>query len=147
MGQALELAAHARAVGEVPIGALLCQDGAVVARGWNQPVGAHDPTAHAEIIALRAAARLAGNYRLNGTTLYVTLEPCVMCIGAILTARVGQLVFGAWDKKFGACGSVFDIPRGARPLFKLDVLGGVRDTECAALLQQFFLERRGQRGA
>src|SRR6202167_6859928 len=114
MQHALELARRAEQGDEVPVGAVVVMDGAVVGEGWNQPVASHDPTAHAEIIALRAGAAALSNYRLGSATLYATLEPCVMCMGAVLNARVARVVFGAWDAKAGACGSVVDLPRGAR---------------------------------
>src|ERR1700691_2040541 len=114
MRRALLLAQRAAEEGEVPVGALLVLDNEIIGEGWNQPIASHDPTAHAEIIALRAAASALGNYRLGSATLYATLEPCVMCMGAVLNARVARVVFGAWDAKAGACGSVVDLPRGAR---------------------------------
>jgi tRNA(adenine34) deaminase len=142
MKRALVLAERAALAGEVPIGAVLVRDGSVVEEGWNRPIGAHDPTAHAEIVVLRAAALALGNYRLTGTTLYVTLEPCAMCFGAIVNARVERLVFGAWDPKAGACGSVFDLPRERRLPHKVDVFGGVCAEESRELLQGFFAARR-----
>ncbi len=114
MQQALRLAERAGRDGEVPIGALLVVGGDVIGEGWNRPIGSLDPTAHAEIIALRAGAQRLKNYRLGGATLYATLEPCAMCIGAVLNARVARVVFGAWDSKAGACGSVIDLPREPR---------------------------------
>jgi tRNA(adenine34) deaminase len=110
--------------------------------GWNQPIASHDPTAHAEIVALRAAAARVNNYRLAAATLYVTLEPCAMCIGAALNARVSRVVFGAWDQKAGACGSVFDLPREPRLTHRMDVFGGVCSEESSALLKRFFSTRR-----
>jgi tRNA(adenine34) deaminase len=142
MQLALRLARRARDAGEVPVGAVLTEADEVLGEGWNQPIADHDPTAHAEIMALRGAAQKRSNYRLSGTTLYVTLEPCVMCIGAVITARVGRVVFGAWDLKAGACGSVLDLPREARLVQGLDVFGGVCSEESAELLQQFFASRR-----
>lgn len=142
MQSALQLAVRARDAGEVPVGAVLVSDGSIIGEGWNQPIARHDPTAHAEIVALRAAAQQQSNYRLTGTTLYVTLEPCVMCMGALITARVGRIVFGAWDLKAGACGSVLDLPREARLVQGLDVFGGVCSAESGALLRQFFESRR-----
>ena len=139
---ALSLARRAREAGEVPVGAVLVDGGQVIGEGWNQPIGLHDPTAHAEIVALRAAAARQSNYRLGGATLYATLEPCVMCMGALITARVSRLVFGAWDLKAGACGSVLDLPRETRLVQGLDVFGGVCSEEAAALLKQFFETRR-----
>jgi tRNA(adenine34) deaminase len=142
MNAALTLARRAAAAGEVPVGAVVVSGGEVIGEGWNAPVAANDPTAHAEIVALRAAAVHALNYRLPDCTLYVTLEPCVMCMGALLTARVGRLVFGAWDPKAGACGSILDLSREPRLMHRLDAFGGVRSEECAALLKEFFEKRR-----
>lgn len=142
MRSALALAEQAVLLGEVPVGALVVQGGRVIGEGWNTPIGAHDPTAHAEIVALRAAALAQRNYRLESATLYVTLEPCAMCTGAILNARIARLVFGAWDRKAGACGSVFDLPREPRVAHRLDVFGGVLSEECGAVLQRFFAARR-----
>lgn len=142
MRQAIELARRAEQAGEVPVGALLVVGARVVGEGWNQPIGAHDPTAHAEIIALRAAAIRTRNYRLEDATLYVTLEPCAMCTGAILNARLSRVVFGAWDLKAGACGSVFDLPREPRVMHRLDVFGGVCSEQCSELLRKFFEARR-----
>jgi len=139
---ALNLAIRARDAGEVPVGAVLVSGGAIIGEGWNQPIAQHDPTAHAEIIALRAGARQQSNYRLGGTTLYATLEPCVMCMGAAITARVARVVFGAWDLKAGACGSVLDLPRDARLGQGIDVFGGVCSDESTTLLRQFFEPRR-----
>ncbi|HEY3849379.1 MAG TPA: tRNA adenosine(34) deaminase TadA [Steroidobacteraceae bacterium] len=140
--QALVLAQRARDSGEVPVGALVVVRGQVIGEGWNQPVRSHDPTAHAEIVALRAAAAHAGNYRLDSATLYVTLEPCAMCLGAAIHARVARLVFGAWDLKAGACGSVFDLTREPRLNHRLDVFGGVCAEECREILRRFFETRR-----
>ena len=142
MQQALRLAERAGRDGEVPIGALLVVGGDVIGEGWNRPIGSLDPTAHAEIIALRAGAQRLKNYRLGGATLYATLEPCAMCIGAVLNARVARVVFGAWDSKAGACGSVIDLPREPRLTHRIDVFGGVCSDESAAMLRQFFESRR-----
>jgi tRNA(adenine34) deaminase len=142
MALALDLARRAADAGEVPVGAVLIQDGKVIAEGWNQPIGALDPTAHAEIVALRQGGLRQDNYRLSGTTLYVTLEPCAMCIGAAINARVSRVVFGAWDAKAGACGSVFDLAREPRLPHRIDVFGGVRSEECSAILKQFFDQKR-----
>ncbi|HMD28828.1 MAG TPA: tRNA adenosine(34) deaminase TadA [Steroidobacteraceae bacterium] len=142
MQQALRLAEQAARDGEVPIGALLVMGGDVIGEGWNRPIGSLDPTAHAEIIALREGAQRLKNYRLGGATLYATLEPCTMCIGAVLNARVARVVFGAWDSKAGACGSVIDLPREPRLAHRIDVFGGVCSDESAALLRQFFESRR-----
>jgi tRNA(adenine34) deaminase len=142
MALALERARRAAAEGEVPVGALLVQQEEVIAEGWNRPVRSQDPTAHAEIVALRAGALRLGNYRLSDCTLYATLEPCAMCTGALINARVARLVFGAWDSKAGACGSVIDLPRETRLNHRMDVFGGVLIDEAAALLKQFFESRR-----
>jgi tRNA(adenine34) deaminase len=136
------LAQRAQDSNEVPVGALVVVRGKVVGEGWNQPVGTHDPTAHAEIVALRAAAAHAGNYRLQSATMYVTLEPCVMCVGAAIHARVARLVFGAWDLKAGACGSVIDLTREPKLNPHLDVFGGVCADECREILRRFFERRR-----
>ena len=142
MRQALELAQQAEAAGEVPVGAVLVKDGVVIASGWNHPIGSHDPTAHAEIRTLRLAAEALGNYRLLDTTLYVTLEPCSMCAGALVHARVKRLVYGAADPKAGAAGSVFDITRAPALNHRLEVTGGVLAEECGELLKGFFARRR-----
>ena len=143
MRRALMLAARAADEGEVPVGAVLVKQGTVIGEGWNRPIAARDPTAHAEIQALRDAARRAGNYRLPATELYVTLEPCPMCAGAIVHARVERVVFGAADPKGGACGSVFDLlPSDQRFNHRTDCIGGVLEAECAALLREFFRARR-----
>ena len=142
MQLALEQARHAWALGEVPVGAVVVRDGAVIASGYNQPIGRHDPTAHAEIVALRAAADLLGNYRLPGCALYVTLEPCVMCSGAMMHARLARVVYGAPDPKTGACGSVVNLFEQERLNHHTDVTGGVMAEECAAMLRAFFAERR-----
>src|SRR5450631_3638203 len=142
MRRALELARRAGEHEEVPVGALIVQGGVVIGEGWNRPVGDHDPTAHAEIVALRAAALQQQNYRLGGTTLYVTLEPCAMCIGAAMNARVSRVVFGAWDPKAGACGGVVDLPREPKLTHRVDVFGGVCSDESSELLREFFAARR-----
>lgn len=144
MGLALDLAREAGACGEVPVGALVVIDGEVVGRGFNQPIGRHDPTAHAEIMALRDAAKRLGNYRLPGSTLYVTLEPCAMCAGAIMHARVERVVFGARDPKTGAAGSVIDLFAETRLNHHTAVSGDVRADECGSLLSGFFAARRGR---
>jgi tRNA(adenine34) deaminase len=138
MGEALVLARAAQARGEVPVGAIVVRDGAIIGRGGNAPIAANDPTAHAEIAALRDAARTLGNYRLPGCSLYVTLEPCTMCVGAILHARIARLVFGARDPKTGACGSVVDLFGEPRLNHHATVLGGVLADECGKLLSDFF---------
>jgi tRNA(adenine34) deaminase len=143
MRLALELAQHAAAGGEVPIGAVLVKDGEPVGQGWNRPIADQDPSAHAEIIALRDAGRRLGNYRLPGTTLYVSLEPCVMCAGALVHARVARVVYGAADPKGGACGSVFDLlPSDFRLNHRVECAGGVMAKSCADLLRAFFRKRR-----
>ena len=144
MGQALALARQAGAAGEVPVGALVVHDGEVIGRGWNQPIGRHDPTSHAEIMALRDAADRLGNYRLPGCTLYATLEPCAMCAGAIMHARIGRVVFGARDPKTGVAGSVIDLFAEARLNHHATVVGGVLAEPCGALLSSFFAARRGR---
>ena len=136
MREALALSAVAQAAGEVPVGALVIKDDAIIGRGYNQPISAHDPTAHAEIVALRAAAAALGNYRLTGCTLVVTLEPCVMCVGAMLHARIGRVVFGARDPKTGACGSVVDLFAEVRLNHHATVVGGVLAAECGAVLSR-----------
>jgi len=143
MQHALQLAWRAWEEGEVPVGALLVRDGEVIGEGWNRPIGTHDPTAHAEIQALRAAGNAMGNYRLPGTTLYVTLEPCAMCAGAIVHARVARVVFGATDPRAGAAGSVFDLlPSNSRFNHRTICEGGVLATEAGQMLREFFRERR-----
>jgi tRNA(adenine34) deaminase len=142
MRRALELAQRAALDGEVPVGALLILGDEVIGEGWNRPIEGHDPTAHAEILALRAGAQRLRNYRLERTTLYATLEPCAMCMGAAMNARVSRVVFGAWDQKAGACGSVIDLPRQPKLAHGIDVFGGVCSEESAALLRQFFEARR-----
>jgi len=143
MQQALLLARRAESAGEVPVGALLVRDDQVIGEGWNCPIGRHDPTAHAEIMALRDAATRQCNYRLLDTTLYVTLEPCPMCAGAIVHARIARVVFGAPDPKGGAAGSVFDLlPSDQRFNHQVTVTGGVMECECGDLLRNFFRARR-----
>ncbi|OGR29189.1 MAG: tRNA-specific adenosine deaminase [Desulfobacca sp. RBG_16_60_12] len=143
LGLALEAALEGLAAGEVPVGAVLVDEaGEVLARASNRPIGWHDPTAHAEILVLRAGARLRRNYRLLGSSLYVTMEPCIMCLGAMLAARVRRLVFGAPDPKGGACVSLYRLPEDPRLNHRLEVTGGVREAECRALVQEFFQARR-----
>lgn len=142
MREALDLARQAEAAGEVPVGAVVVSAGAIVGRGSNRPIARHDPTAHAEIEALRAAGAALGNYRLPGCTLYVTLEPCAMCAGAMVHARVARLVYGATDPRAGAAGSVFDLVRSVALNHRLLVTGGVLAEESQALLQAFFRGRR-----
>ena len=142
MDAALVLAREAATLGEVPVGAVVVNDGEIVGRGCNQPIGRRDPTAHAEVMALRDAAQRLGNYRLPGCTLYVTLEPCAMCIGAIFHARIGRVVFGARDPKTGAAGSVIDLFAEDRLNHHAEIVGGVMAEECGALLSEFFAARR-----
>jgi tRNA(adenine34) deaminase len=143
MGQALDAARLALAAGEVPVGAVVVGEGGkILGRAGNQPIGRHDPTGHAEVLALRQAAAAAGNYRLPGMTLYVTIEPCIMCLGAMLQARVARVVFGAADPKGGACVSLFRLPEDERLNHRIEVTGGVREAECRELLQEFFRARR-----
>jgi tRNA(adenine34) deaminase len=142
MRLALAQAALGRDAGEVPVGAIVVRAGAVVGRGYNQPVGTSDPTAHAEVLALRDAARAAGNYRLTGATLYVTVEPCLMCVGAIVHARIGTVVYGVADPKGGAVRSILD--PSALPLnHRFEAVEGVLADECRELLREFFRARRG----
>jgi tRNA(adenine34) deaminase len=143
MRQALEQARRALHLGEVPIGAVVVAEGKVAGEGFNQPIRSVDPSAHAEIVALRQAARAAGNYRLTGARLYVTLEPCLMCVGAIVNARIGTVVYGASEPKWGALGSILD----ARSLplnHRIEVIGGVLETECRQLVVDFFKFRRAE---
>jgi tRNA(adenine34) deaminase len=142
MAEALALARSAGERGEVPVGAVVVLEGAIVGRGANAPIARHDPTAHAEIAALRDAAATLRNYRLPGAALYVTIEPCAMCAGAILHARIARVVFGAADPKTGACGSVVDLFAEARLNHHASVVRGVRADECGALLSAFFAARR-----
>jgi tRNA(adenine34) deaminase len=142
MRRALELARHAENLGEVPVGAVLVAADGLVAEGRNAPVERSDPTAHAEIQALRAAGGALRNYRLPGTTLYVTMEPCPMCAGALVNARVSRLVFGANDYRAGAAGTVFDIVRAPDLNHRIAVTGGILESECRSLLQDFFRARR-----
>jgi tRNA(adenine34) deaminase len=142
MLRALELARAAQAAGEVPVGAILVRDQAVIASGANRPIAACDPTAHAEIEALRAASRALGSYRLIDTTLYVTLEPCLMCAAAIVHARVRRVVFGAFDAQAGGAGSLVDVFKLAGLNHRVDVFGGVLADQCGALLRDFFEQRR-----
>ena len=142
MARALTLARAAGEMGEVPVGAVLVKDGVVVGEGHNHPLGSRDPTAHAEILALRDAGQRLGNYRLPGTVLYVTLEPCCMCVGALIHARVQRVVFGAFDAKTGALGGALDLAAHGRHNHRLQVLGGVMEREAAEMLRAFFRERR-----
>ena len=143
MREALALAAQAAAAGEVPVGAVVVRDGRVIGRGFNRPISSSDPTAHAEIVALREAATVEGNYRLAGCDLYVTLEPCAMCVGAMVHGRIARVVFGATDPKTGACGSIVDLPSIAHWNHHGVFEGGLLAEECGAVLRAFFAERRG----
>jgi tRNA(adenine34) deaminase len=145
MEEALSCARQAEVLGEVPVGAVIVDAaGAVIARAANSPIARHDPTAHAEILALRSAGRALGNYRLPGCVLYVTLEPCAMCVGALVHARVARIVYAAADPKTGACGSAFDLASNAKMNHRIEVTRGVLGDESAALLKQFFAARRGR---
>lgn len=147
MRHALMLAARAQAEGEVPVGAVLVLNGAIIGEGWNRSIGHHDPTAHAEIMALRQGGQQAGNYRLLNATLYVTLEPCVMCAGAMIHARIGRLVFGARDEKTGAAGSLMDIIGHPGMNHRIALTGDVLAQACSAQLSEFFRHRRAQHKA
>lgn len=143
MGRALDLARGAGADGDVPVGAVVvCPTGQVIGEGCNLREVDGDPTAHAEVVALRAAARHTGEWRLEDCTLVVTLEPCPMCAGALVLSRISTLVFGAWDPKLGACGSVWDIVRDRRATHRVEVIGGVREAECSQVLLDFFAGHR-----
>lgn len=143
MRVALSLAMQAEEIGEVPIGAIVVQNGEIIGRGWNHPIGRLDPTAHAEILALRDAAKQTNNYRLINATLYTTLEPCAMCAGAIIHARIQQVVFGAFDPKSGAAGSTCNLFTGGFVNHRVKVISGILEAECAAVLKEFFRKRRG----
>lgn len=147
MREALSLAALAEQAGEVPVGAVVVKDGQIVGRGYNQPISRHDPTAHAEIMALRDAARHIGNYRLVGCEVFVTLEPCVMCVGAMFHARIARVVYGAPEPKTGAAGSVFNLFTESRLNHHARIEGGVLAEECSRMLSDFFARRRLQQKA
>jgi tRNA(adenine34) deaminase len=142
MRQAIAVARRAEQAGEVPVGAVIVRDNQLIAEGWNCPIGTHDPSAHAEIVALRKAGKAIGNYRLLETTLYVTLEPCVMCSGALYHARVARVVYGARDPKAGAAGSMYDTLLDERFNHRINVTGEVLAKECGSLLTNFFKARR-----
>lgn len=142
MSRAIKLARQAEAAGEVPVGAVIVKDGVVVGEGWNRPISTSDPSAHAEMIAMRTAAQALGNYRLLDTTLYVTLEPCAMCAGAMVHARVKRLVYAATDPRAGAAGSVFNIVQHAALNHRLEMTAGVMAEDCSAMLRRFFAARR-----
>ena len=144
MRAALELAREAEQSGEVPVGAVVVMDGEIIGRGSNAPIGRHDPSAHAEMLALRDAAQRVGTYRLVGCELFVTLEPCLMCVGAMFHARIARVVYGASDSKTGAAGSVLNLFEEQRLNHHAEVLGGVLAEECGAILSQFFAARRAQ---
>jgi len=142
MDLALSEAKKAESAGEVPVGAVIVLDGAVIGRGFNQPISGHDPTAHAEIIALREASLHLANYRLSGVTMYSTVEPCMMCAGAMIHARISRLVYGTPDPKAGSAGSIYNVLTDPRLNHRVDVVSGVREDACAALLRDFFGRRR-----
>jgi tRNA(adenine34) deaminase len=142
MSRALDLARQAQAAGEVPVGAVIVKDNEIIAEGFNQPIRSSDPTLHAEIVVMRLAAQKLGSYRLLDTTLYVTLEPCAMCAGAMVHARVKQLVFGALDPRAGAVGSIFNIAQHVALNHRLEVVSGIMADECGTLLRDFFSARR-----
>jgi len=142
MTRAIELAREAERAGEVPVGAVIVKDGVIVGEGWNRPISSADPTAHAEIVALRAAAQTLNSYRLLDTTLYVTLEPCAMCAGAMVHARVKRLVYAATDPRAGAAGSIFNIVHHEALNHRIQCEGGVLADECSEMLRQFFIARR-----
>jgi tRNA(adenine34) deaminase len=144
MTQALEEAESASSEGEVPVGAVMAgSDGRILARGHNQPIALNDPTAHAEILALRRAGTAGGNYRLNGCTLVVTIEPCLMCMAAAMHARIARVVFGAFDPKAGAAGSLYDLSRDNRLNHRVEVVSGIMEEACQDLMRRFFRDRRG----
>ncbi|CDL81193.1 tRNA adenosine(34) deaminase TadA [Xenorhabdus szentirmaii] len=147
MRRAMELAMQAQAKGEIPVGAVLVANNKIIAEGFNCPITDHDPTAHAEIIALRRGGRQLQNYRLLNTTLYVTLEPCVMCAGAMIHSRIQRLVYGASDMKTGAAGSLIDILRHPGMNHQMEIIGGVLAEECSTMLSSFFRQRREQHRA
>ena len=143
MDSALGEAQKAAAAGEVPVGAVVVFQDEVIGRGFNHPITAHDPTAHAEIIAMRQAATRLRNYRLSGVTIYCTLEPCMMCAGAMVHARIARLVFGTPDPKAGSAGSIYNVLTDPRLNHRVEIVTGIREDECAALLRDFFARRRG----
>jgi len=142
MQEALQLAAKAAAAGEVPVGALIVRDGVIIGRGFNRPIGGHDPTAHAEIMALREACAVVGNYRLPGSTLYVTIEPCTMCFGAVIHARVEQIIYGAREPKSGCIESNLNLQQQACFNHQVKCEGGVLGRECSEMISDFFAQRR-----
>ena len=140
--EALKEAKKARYKGEVPVGAVLVLKNKIIGRGHNKSITLKDPTAHAEIIALRAASKRSGNYRLNGSKMYVTIEPCPMCAGALVWARVSEIIFGAYDKKAGACGTLFDIANNKQLNHRIKIRGGILEKECRTMIQKFFIKKR-----
>ena len=142
MGRALALADEARRRGEVPVGAVVVLGGTAIGEGFNQPIGSHDPTAHAEMVALREAGRRAGNYRLTGATLYVTIEPCQMCVGAMVHARIARLVYGTREPKAGAIESAMRAHEHTSLNHRMEAIGGVLEEACRAMIQEFFKEKR-----
>ena len=142
MQKALELARKAQAEDEVPVGAIIVKDNQLIAEAWNQPIQSHDPSAHAEINAIRKAGQVLNNYRLIDTTLYVTLEPCSMCVGAMIHARIKRLVFGAYDPKTGAAGSAIELIQSDKHNHRVEVVAGVMEKECREVLQAFFRKKR-----
>ena len=142
MTHALRLAEKARAMGEVPVGCVIIKDNRVIAEGWNQPIAHHDPSAHAEVMAIRAAGQSLENYRLPDTTLYVTLEPCTMCAGLMIHARIKRVVFGTSEPKTGACGSMFSVIPDDKHNHNLEVQGGILQDKCSEIIKRFFAEKR-----
>lgn len=142
MTHALQLAEKARKMGEVPVGCVIVKNDTVIAEGWNQPIANHDPSAHAEVMAIRAAGQTLNNYRIPDTTLYVTLEPCTMCAGLIIHARIKRVVFGTTEPKTGACGSMFSVIPDDRHNHRLEVTGGILQSKCSDIIKDFFAERR-----
>ena len=142
MGKALELASKAESEDEVPVGALIVKDDQLIAEAWNQPIQSHDPSAHAEMNAIRKAGQVLNNYRLNDTTLYVTLEPCSMCVGAMIHGRIKRLVFGAFDPKTGAAGSAIELIQSDVHNHRIEVVAGIMEGQCREILQMFFKKKR-----
>lgn len=145
MRHALQLAEKAQHMGEVPVGCVIVKDNEIIAEGWNQPISQHDASAHAEMMAIRAAGKVLQNYRLPNTTLYVTLEPCTMCAGLMIHARIQRLVFGAFEPKTGACGSVFNVVNDPHHNHQLEVQGGVMQEACVDIIKRFFAEKRREK--
>jgi tRNA(adenine34) deaminase len=143
MKKALQLARKAEAADEVPVGAVIVKDNQLIAEGYNQPISSNDPSAHAEIVAMRHAGQTLNNYRLIDTTLYVTLEPCSMCVGAMIHARIKRLVFGAYDSKTGAAGSAIELIQSDKHNHRIEVIAGVMESDCRQTLQSFFRKKRG----